>query len=429
MYEFDVSPLLAAAEKFVINNDRADYLPFFEAAEGFCAANQVVLGGKIGMQLLTRAPLSKDSFSWDLYADNTYNMARELAVELSRVKSTHIDPRFVAMRTDIKHKEFTIFVNTRLLFKVYNLDKHRGVKLVDLMGPATRAGYFTQKPLLCISEEIQLINIYRGLYSPGMFKLWEEYVAMESQIYTSIEGSIGHKAVTQIDGGALQVSRAPIDQVILKTIGDNCILLGDYAIAALLDGPCVKSPRVQFVSDRAIDQIAAEIEKALNREIKTFSSLTRITVTYVKYSLNIPSDFQITKHSLYLNHGGEQVSIADVFNSTAYELVPWRAAKVSERAVKVGNPFVLLRFKFIDLWVLKLILNLDSTSGAFVRDRIKALLDDVSGLREYAGSMQAFQLEDYGGVYVNETVAKKKLIQASGDRFPIFYPAAANSSR
>src|SRR5690606_5687084 len=106
----------------------------------------VIIGGRVGIDLLVGRPLAKDSFFWELYCDDTFNTARELALTLYRTESPHIPSRTVALHTNIRHREFTIFINARRLFKIYALDKYRGLKLAKLMGPAIRTSYFNKIP-------------------------------------------------------------------------------------------------------------------------------------------------------------------------------------------------------------------------------------------------------------------------------------------
>jgi hypothetical protein len=160
------------AEKFILDNDRMMYLPFFERTEKFCAENNVLIGGRVGLDLLIGKPVTKDSFTWDLYCDDTFNTAKALADELSQVDSPHVPARTVALMTNIRYKEFTLSINARIMFKIYAMDRYRGIKLVELMGPAVRTSYFTKTSIKLISEEMQLIEIYRTLYSPKKLSLW-----------------------------------------------------------------------------------------------------------------------------------------------------------------------------------------------------------------------------------------------------------------
>jgi hypothetical protein len=186
-YKESLNQLITNAAQFVLDNDRMLYRPFFEAAERFCIANDVLLGGPVGISLLCGTPLTIDSFFWDLYCDDTFVIAKALTVALSQVRSAHIPASTAAMQTNIKHKEFTISINARMLFKIYATDRYRGVKLITVMGPAVRTGYFTREPIKCIPEEMQLISVYRTLYSPARVDQWSSALTTERVLYGLVE--------------------------------------------------------------------------------------------------------------------------------------------------------------------------------------------------------------------------------------------------
>lgn len=423
--------ILPEAEKFVFDNDRELYIPFLRTIERFVIDNGLIIGGKIGLDLLVGKPLTKDSFEWDVYADDTYATAKRLATALHETKAQFIDTRFIGMRTDLRHKEFTIFINTRPMVKVYSLDRYHGIKLAELMGPVPRTSYILKENIFCVPEEMQLIEIYRGLYSPSRVKDWPDLIKAEHALFNLIEGHIGEKAL-KVVGSAQPVPRAKVDQILLRYVARQCkqgtatVLVGDYALT-YYDYPAPQSPRVQFITDVPIDDLVVALEREIKRKVST---LANYRVTYVRYALNIPTDFQIIKHTLYLSTGKEQTPIADTFNCTEFELIPYTLAKFDEALnIRIGNPWVLLRFRFIDIWVLKLISSLDKNSAKFLRAKVLALLDSISALRRHVietlktAPDLLFQLNDYAGVYINEIEAKKRLIKETGEKFAIFYPA------
>lgn len=430
--------LIPDAEKFVLDNDRNLYTPFFQALEKFCINNNVLIGGVMGIDLLIGRPMDRKSYFWELYTENPYDIAKRLAQELYSVKSPHINPKYIAMRTDLRHREMTIMINTRQLIKIYGLDRYRGLQLIKLMGPATRSSYYLQEPIQCVPEEMQLIEIYRTLYTPAKVKDWGIFLEAEKKIYDLVQDSLSEKATKVVKGRgtAPQINRSVVDQTIIEKViaGTDNVLIGDYAVA-MLDSSrfdIAQSPRVQFISATPIDELATGIETVIGKKLPNLIKYG-FKITYIKYPLNLPTDFQITKHTLYINFGKEQTPIVDVYNSSTFEMIPfWKPdgkSIGSSKGVKIGNPWVLLRFRFIDMWILKLISNIDADSSRFLRGKILSLLDSVHDLHDLAvehlnsDPSRIFQLVDYVGVYINEAVAKKKFIKEVGERFFPYYPA------
>jgi hypothetical protein len=388
--QVDILPTrLQEATEFVMNNDRLMYKPFFDAIETFCHNRKVILGGRVGIDILTQRPLSPASFFWELYGGDAFGTAKALAIALSEVHSPHIPTDTVSLRTDIRYKEFTIAVNARMLLKFYSLDSFRGVSLSKIISPISCPAYFTDHQLLCMSRDLQLIAIYRNLYTPAKLAIWVDELAAETIIYNDMRAEVGERT-----GGAPDDSARGWRKLLVAKLltGTNNVMLGD-------------GPRLQMISaDNIID-----IERAVGRIIDRAGS-ARHKVTNVRHATHIPDDFQITKHTIYVSDGKEQMPVLDVFNSSQYEMIPF----VSCGGVKVGNPWVQLRFYIIDMWISRLIGAPSSRRAA-----ILARCDEVRARITIA----SFQTSDYVGTYIDDFVAKKQLIKEVGDRIPSFYPA------
>lgn len=419
------------AEQFILDNDRMLYLPFFEEAERCCKEFGMILGGKCGLDLLLNKGITKDSFFWEIYAGDIYNNAKLLAIRLSKVNSPHIPARTVALRTDIKYKEFTISINARMFFKIYALGQYRGLELAKIMGPTIKPTLFTKEPVGCIPEEIQLIDIYRTLYTPAKISMWSASIEAEKTIYDAIK-FLARKAV----GGGSDVAPKSdnvggisntIIAAVLNMIADepSQVLVGDYALAAI---GIEKLPnRIQFIAEGPIEDIVSIVERTIKKTHSGYSG----NVTSAKFMLNVPGDFQIIKYTLYLT-GKEQIPLADVFNSAEYEMIPWWVGRSSKGNIKIGNPWVLLRFQFIDIWALRLILNIGTKNTSSVKNKINNIINRAECIRRLAYKTievkpeNIFQLTNYAGKYINESVAKKKLIKEIGERFATFYPAVVS---
>lgn len=436
--------IIKQAEIHVMHNDRDLYKPYLEEMEKFCIEKGVFIGGKVGVDLLLGREFGINSFNWELYCDNTYQIARELADRLATVENKYVNSALISLRTDLKHVEFTIMINTRQMIKIYALRDYRGFKLKALMGGVHRTGYLTREQVLCMPEEIALIEIYRGLYSPKRLDKWEEYLETENQLFGIIEANILEKATKPVEkpsaipksaadvrGGANDSRRSnDLDACIIENVikSSNNVLVGDYALQYIAPDVAAALPqkRIHMITDTPIEELANQFQRALSRNIPRMRKVTTIHITY---PLNIPSDFQITKNTIYAvissggSNGSDQIPLADVYNSSAFELIPvWEV-----EGIRLGNPWVILRFRFIELWVLKLISNLGN-DGGFIRAKISAVVESIKDFHIMTRNMlksepsRLFQLDSYVGVYINDVVAKKKLI-AAGEKFAPYYPA------
>lgn len=386
----DVTTIIPAAEEFVMANDRSLYEPFFETAEKFIAQNDILIGGKTACDLAAGRPLNRDSFFWELYCDSTYSISRQLAVALANTRSPHVPARTTELQTNIKHVEFSIFINARPLFKIYELNKYRGVKLAEVMTPHILTGYYGNT-IKCISNELLLVDIYRQLYSPSRLAEWTSALDTESKLFAA--------NTTATTGGAENI----VDKFV-KNIPKDAVIIGDYALALM--GRTPTGRKIQIISEISGEEI-----------LKRFP---RTTVE--KHKLNIPSDFQIKKYTVYTSDGRSQTPVIEVFNSSKFELIPW----VKIGGYKVGNPWVLLRFIFIDIWTVRVIMKM---TGKDLSSRIQKLYSNATSTRAVVmkNIESSFQLTNYTGKYISEQVAKKKLIKEIGVRYPPYYPAKMNA--
>jgi len=391
------------AQVFVVENDRALYAPFLAHVEEFCQREHVLLGGDLSIVLLTSSrdtplgasnhKLTKDQFVWDLYASDAYALAKKLADELIHVRSPHIPARTVALQTNIKHREFTMYVNTRVLLRIFAMERYRGADLSKLAGGAIVAGSLTGLTIPSIAPEMHLIHIYRQLYSPHAIADIVSNLTLEASLHTIMQRGV-------VIGGTDEKLKY-IDKIIAHIdTSASTVFIGPFAVRG-------DKSRLQVITDDV-----HALQMAISRIIPRTQN--------VKYALGIVSDFQLTKHTVYINTGpGIQTHIIDIFNSAAYEMIPWQ-----QREHRVAGPWVILRFLFIDIWILKMVGAIGGNSHAY-KQKIEHILSLVNLVRASAITdlPATFQLDNYIGIYMNESVAKKKMIKESGDRFPTYYPA------
>lgn len=414
--------LIADAKKFVLENDRAKYKPYFETAEKFCSDRGIVIGGANGIELLLGHEMTKDSFFWELYCSDVFENGKALIEALYATKVNHVDSRTLYLQTNIKNRELTILVDARYLFKIYSLETYRGVSLSGTMNTVQVDGWFGAK-VNVFPPAIVLISLYQGLYSPSKCGQWEDLCAAEKLVYQKF---IASENAGEIQGG---FDRSVADDIMLHSLlkDNRIVLIGDYAMSKY--GISVGS-RIQILTDIPMEELATMTSRVLSNEKNQLRKIkvTHSRTSYARFNLNIPSDFQISKHTMYAVVGGEQIPLYDVFNSPEYEQIPYNVID----KIQVAAPYVLLRFIFIDIWIIKLIIGIGrvktgSGKEAGLKQRIKSLSVLTNKLRDYidARIVEPFSVFPLTAVGVNtsETVAKKKLIANVGYRLPNIYPA------
>jgi len=223
-------------------------------------------------------------------------------------------------------------------------------------------------------------------------------------------------------GEEKMVNKKEVEERIMKIlltneendVNRNNILIGDYAMRVKTG-----EGKLQIISDVKIEELTEMIRKELE-------NLKR-KVIYKKFELKIPGDFQIKKYIIYIEKSGDakndasnQIPMIEVFNSSEFEVIPFKYERIEKIGnVKMGNLYVLIRFKFIDIWILKLIYNIKKENKENVNaieGYIKGNLVKIKKLREEIKKTEVKELfsmekEMYVGKYLNEVVMKKKYIK------------------
>lgn len=419
------------------------------ATVGGCA-----IGGRVGAELLLRRPLNKDSWMYELWCRDSFTTAKAIADEMYALVHPHIDVRTVVVNTVLRNAEHSIGVNGRTVCMLYRTS-------LPTIETATVRGYFGSD-VVCMSARVQLENVYHNLYSPSKFGQWEASMEHERELWEMTvraargagEGARSGESGRDGAGGGGEGARSGGGNV-ARVAGVACVADGaggvaggargdvsdrDLAIIAALEslGETVfvgsiamiamglepARSRLQALSSAPLDDILGAIRRAV---ADTSARRGGAVVTASEYRVQLVSDFRLTKYTFYSTVGDHKTAIADVFNSTEYEVVPYNFGEVGGKRVAVGTPWVCLRFRLVDVWSLAIIARIRSQSGATVDDA--PARKDVTALREYASGLanrdvsDLFPTDRWIGTHVSEKIAKKKLVADANGFFPPYYPA------
>ena len=121
----------------------------------------------------------------------------------------------------------------------------------------------------------------------------------------------------------------------------------------------------------------------------------------------------------------------DIFINGSYELIPWISSNrflnkknAKYPTVKIGNPYLLLRFFMIDLWMLRIIYSKGLLNKSIVQQKIDSIWMSIRKIRnaKKLGGLinKSFNLENYIGQYFNETIYYKTIVK--NQVVPNYYP-------
>lgn len=434
MYEnLDITTLFPAAEKFALQNDRYNYIPIYKTIELFCNENGLIFGGKIGVALLIAEPLNINIFiPWEIYYPVWQNenekesrkklnsLAIALTDKIFECDAPHIEVNLTALKTNIKYSDYTISVAGNIVAHLF-LARREFVTL-------QRTSYFTSKKIDCVSPQFQLIDIYSELYSPviGAQSKWPQLLAIEAALTKLIspENIIDKSELQFYEGNnfaptnSINNIKKLFENLRRDELIDQFIFVGDIALVEMGILPNnYEVARIKVLSELQPDVFAKMLQIAGGYETQ---------ITFYEQQTFLLNDFRLKKY-VFVRQGnfGRQI-IAEFFNSPNYELVPWWPIKgkksqgVSCKNILCGNPFVQLRFLYLELWFLRL-------AGIKRIGPIMQIAKKIILMRNLALETinvepeRIFQLRDYTGKNIAADIIKKQENAKKGrpiDYFP-----------
>jgi hypothetical protein len=359
--------------------------------------------------------------------------------------------------------------------------------------------------LACMGPEIQLMGLYTSLCNPGLAGEWSELLATEASLRALFGREIRAKiteAVSRAEsprvGGAARRG-AFFRRLYEKYVtGADRVLVGSAAEAILAGRPLrLEDERIQVVSASPLD--------AEGREIAALAKAEGLEVQMTTNDPRVPTDPRLRRLTVSLTEGrgGRREPILDVYNAAAHELIPYVTAGAlggaqaagpqalggrrgkrqhfrRERepsaspqpqsqpqpqpqsqpqpqqspprgsapgwhppaALKVGTPFVLMRFRLADMWTMQVLMRMGVVNAAYGSSTLHEMLagyEAAAGLYERilataaanpesveAAAAQLLPLSLYVGRFEDPGLAlRREALGRAGVRFyPPYLPAS-----
>jgi hypothetical protein len=300
---------------------------------------------------------------------------------------------YVQVKEVIPLYEYDINYDGRPIVHIYKLDMNREIEFKNIFYPI-----FIKK-LPYFPPEIELIDIYRKLYNPINADEYHKILELEKFLYNSITS----KRKADILSPKKNISKPSINNpnkyltptninckkkrindvdIISKLLIDflhneNYIIIGQYAYDYLNKQPkslCYNN-RLQIISEKDIETDYMNISLFLSKK-------TNNAIYYKKKLLHVPKDSMLLKYTFYIKYPGissyTEKPFLDIYNCASYEMISYTSITDKKNNLKIGSCSVLLRFLFIDLWLLRILYQLkiiDNTEinhrGSLVFDAIK----------------------------------------------------------
>lgn len=261
---------------------------------------------------------------------------------------------YVLLYTNVKNRDFTIMVDKLPYINLYNMK----INILD-----------TSKTLIYYPAELELVIIYRTLYSPNNFDEWETC----NKHRNVLERMVRERAIYS----KLSSSAKIAEDIVLKMAKESdMVLVGSMAA----------SMKTQAQSTLAIQAIASEatIHKVVSELSIHFAN---IEVKVYDISLYVMPELRLTKTNIMLK--GE--AIASFFNNIEYELIPYEVIN----GYKIGDVYVILCHLLIDYYTYK---------KNAMPDHAKACVKYFEQLKH----IKPIELPQYLGIYSELSIYRRK---------------------
>lgn len=370
---------------------------------------------------------------YELYTNEADVISRELSDWIYKNVG-----KYVIMNTHEYKLEYSISYDSLTVVKIYGMREYKNINVFTLINPVVKPGYWSSLGLNYFPPELDLIEIYRKLYSPEFYGDWEMLVPAEKVLF---EDLIKRNDSGLIIGGVVCSKRqaSELENMKLLTvtkflINRDIILIGPWAVLEISSGVLGKSlvevtqmtekihgeecnkciEKVQIIIDCSIDSFIAEYTKFLGKYSKAI-------VKYKEQPLHLMFDFRLTKYTIYLTFedpcGIVEKPIMDVFTCAEYSLISYTSSQrflvkkgdgSYTKNLKIGTLYVILRFMMLDVWLLKIVQRLNLLTKEMLETKINIIIGYMKYLRKLKVVASKAFSNYYLGVYENESRAKKK---------------------
>jgi hypothetical protein len=377
------------AESIIIA-ERKTYIPIYETVYTICKEEKHLISDLTPDQKTYNDPIH-------IYTTFPFKTANTIADEIYKKHG-----KWVKLRTIIFREELLVEFDSRRIAKISIIKQHKDVNLQSLIVP------IEINELLYMPPELEIINIYRKLYTP-IPDDWDDAKKTEARLYEQV-------ITRNVYGGAKchkcpPIIVAEIKQQLLSEFipGRNVVLIGEYAMNVKPD----RGAKLQIISPDSLFDIADATEFLSHR----FSH----KVTFKQQELFLPNDFRIRRYVISMQFttptGAVKKPIMDIFNSAEFELIPY----TGKDGLKIGNSYVLLRFLMIELWIIQIVDALGSLPKTVIKDKVRRFTHLIKLIRGRLGSVFG---KEYIGAYKDERVAKK-IMMLNKQMYPR-YPALSS---
>ena len=369
----------------LIDEDRKKYIRIWEIVDDYCKKNNIILSNRNKLYKIK----SIDE-QYNLYINNLFYHAVNLTNELHK----GLEEKLINLNTIKLHEELSIYIDSRPLINIFTIKEYPNINYMQIIYPIKINEIYYFPP------EIEIIETYNDLYNPAKFTEWDKLLDIdEPKLFNMVierkkEGIYGAADCKILRKEIIEILKIDIIQKVLND--ENIILIGSWANNIIHKGIlniCADEEKIQIITNKTPEYLIEIIQNKINPTNKIISK---------KQDLNIPKDFRTNRSTLYMqiktNRGIIDKPFLDIFNSTTFELIPYYKLD----GINIGSKFVIIKFLFIDLWIVRIIEKLGYLNKTITNEKIDRILGLIQKFRNKQNEMIL-----YTGVYHDYSIDKK----------------------
>jgi hypothetical protein len=463
-----IDNILQKSIKDINKHDRIIYKKFFSIIENYIIDNKLIIGGNFANMVLLNIDSDKEmNYSvYEIYSEEPEEDAIQLSNLLYKSDEYGIS-RYAYVYPFIVNNIYYIYVNGRQLCILKNIPIYKGIQIESLIVSQYVNSIYENKKMLCMGNYIQLINLYNEINNLDFMQKLEDNIILEKKIRNLYLKSIKeseikfhkdenvnfHKEMDvqfhkNIKLKQMELKSEQIEFIKNNNISfiytylnnSNRVIIGDIGMYILFNKNKkihyneIKKFRLQILTTNKLEDEG----KLLNILGKKYNMDIQWTISFPKYI----DDFYLKRLTAYVMIDGNKKTILDIYNSGEYSLIGYEVIKIdgitslsgstSEKNIKYGSIFILMRFRLIEEWIFNLLYELKSIDKIYAKSMIKNVRTGFIALSNYINNnlstdtsiISYFNNLEYIGIYKDAILElKRKSAQLRKNTIlSIYYP-------
>lgn len=317
--------------KEIVKNSRKEYDSIMKIIEEYISINHIIVK-------------NNDPYFYELYTTDMFHLPRELTDLI--YKSNNSLYVVLSIKIYKYHSRLSIDGITFIHFTYLNNE------IYDNILKYTRTGFFTNKKYRIFGPEIELINTYADLINPLHIDKWIELYNSEKLLINDISKNLK----TRIFEGGDECLDNVIEKTLKEFVCSHHVIVGQLAILAYQNVKISNLQRIQLIT-----------ENNLNEELERLKSIFP-KLNYTISNLKIPTNLNLHKLSCSLYVKSVKKVFIDIYDAGCHEIISFNYLKIRSSIyipdkLQVGSPFVIKRFKLIEIWSVLYLTNIGILSN------------------------------------------------------------------